>query len=368
MKILVFSSYFYPHKGGSEKYVYEIYRRLIKNKIKVDIFTSNTEGSLEYENIKGLRIYRVPCYNILGDTYPIPKPINSFKLLKKLAKNNYDFVNTQTRFWISSFYGYLFSKLTKTKLIHTEHGSRHTEFNNLLLKFFGAIYDHLIGSIIIKSASKNIGVSQASCDFAKHLGAKKTYLVPNGINITKFKIKKTNLKRKLGIPNYYKIITFIGRLIYAKGIQDLIYVFQKIKKKYPKTKLLIVGEGNYKNELRKLSNNEDIMFLGQRSENDIVDILNITDIFVNPSYSEGLPTSVLEAAAVGVPIIATDVGGTKEIIKNNKRNILIKPNKKDLLNSIFRILKNNRFNKKIMNENFPYDWTKIKKKFIRYLK
>ena len=134
-RILVFASYFYPHKGGSEKYIYELYRRLVKDKnFDVDIFTNNTEDVSEFEKLDGLNIYRVSCYHILGRTYPIPKPFPSFRLLKRLSKNDYSFVNTQTRFWISSFYGYLFSKITKTKLIHTEHGTRHTEFDSFFVK------------------------------------------------------------------------------------------------------------------------------------------------------------------------------------------------------------------------------------------
>jgi len=330
-KILVFASYFLPHKGGAEKYIYELFRRLIKDGYEVDIFTSNTENVSNFEKIEGLNVYRVPCYHILGKTYPIPKPLPSIKLLRRLKKNNYDYINTQTRFWISSFYGYLFSKLARIRLIHTEHGTRHTEFDNPLIKKLAEIYDHTFGTWLIKSAWKNVGISKASCEFCKHLGARVTYLVPNGVDTSIFKKKKTDLKKRLGISNDYKIITFIGRLIYAKGVQDLISVFPKIKEKCPKTKLLIVGEGDYKQHLEKLSNKDrDIIFLGRRD--DIVDILNITNVFVNPSYSEGMPTSVLEAAAVGVPIVATDVGGTREVI-NDK---LIKP--KDLGGLLYNLL------------------------------
>ena len=141
-KILVFASYFLPHKGGAEKYIYELFRRLIKDGYEVDIFTSNTENVSNFEKIEGLNVYRVPCYHILGKTYPIPKPLPSIKLLRRLKKNNYDYINTQTRFWISSFYGYLFSKLARIRLIHTEHGTRHTEFDNPLIKKLAEIYEN----------------------------------------------------------------------------------------------------------------------------------------------------------------------------------------------------------------------------------
>lgn len=66
-----------------------------------------------------------------------------------------------------------------------------------------------------------------------------------------------------------------------------------------------------------------ILFLGEKSQEQIVEILSITDIFVNPSYSEGLPTSVMEAAGIGLPIVATDVGGTRQIIEARKTGLLV---------------------------------------------
>ena len=183
-------------------------------------------------------------------------------------------------------------------------------------------------------------------------------MVPNGVDTSIFKKKKTDLKKRLGIPSDYKIITYVGRLIYAKGVQDLISVFPKIKEKCPKTKLLIVGEGDYRGELEKLGNKDkDILFLGQRD--DIVDILNITDVFVNPSYSEGLPTTVLEAAAVGVPIVATDVGGTREIISNAS---LINDTK-GLLKKVLDLLNGSIY----FNYNVS-DWNKINNIFETILK
>ncbi len=115
------------------------------------------------------------------------------------------------------------------------------------------------------------------------------------------------------------IITFVGRLIEAKGVQDLIeaychLIFPKI---HPKLELWIIGDGNYRKQLEaQAANCPSIKFLGEQSHNIVMEYLKQTDIFVNPSYSEGLPTSVLEAASLGLPIVATDVGGTREIIEH----------------------------------------------------
>ena len=106
------------------------------------------------------------------------------------------------------------------------------------------------------------------------------------------------------------------RQVYAKGAQDLISALKDIDSDF---KLLIVGDGPYKEELERIASQHQslenkIEFLGYKTGTEIPEILKQTDIFVNPSYSEGLPTSVMEACAAGCATIATDVGGTNEII------------------------------------------------------
>ena len=328
-RILIFAAYFYPHVGGYEKIVYELSRRLVQRGYEIDILTCNTERALSYEELDGIHIYRLPSWNALNSLYPIPKPCpTSFKILRGLLRKNYDVINTQTRFFITSFLGLIFAKLKRTPLVHTEHGARHSIVPNKVIDLISRAYDHSIGALIVKSARRNIGVSEAACEFLKHLGAANAQVIYNGIDTSIFKREDTNYRQKLGISNDAVIITFVGRLIYAKGMQDLISAFPRIKDTAPNAKLLIVGDGPYRAELEKLAHQtgcaSSILFLGQRNQDEVIDVLSATDIFVNPSYSEGLGISVMEAASIGLPIIATDVGGTREIITTDKTGILVK--------------------------------------------
>ncbi len=329
-RILIFAAYFYPHVGGYEKIVYELSRRLVQRDYEIDILTCNTERALAYEELDGIHIYRVPSWNALNSVYPIPKPCpTSFKILRRLLSKNYDVINTQTRFFVTSFLGLIFAKLKRTPLVHTEHGARHSIVPNKVIDLISRAYDHSIGALIVKSASRNIGVSEAACEFLKHLGATTIQLVHDGIDTTIFKKKEdTNYRQKLDIRNDAVVTTFVGRLIYAKGVQDLISAFAKIQDTAPEVKLLIVGDGPYRANLENLAHQTDcassIFFLGQKNQDEVIDVLSATDIFVNPSYSEGLGISVMEAASVGLPIIATDVGGTREIITTDKTGILVK--------------------------------------------
>jgi glycosyltransferase involved in cell wall biosynthesis len=370
-RILIFAAYFYPHVGGYEKIVYELSRRLVQRGYDIDILTCNTERALAYEELAGIHIYRLPSWNALNSVYPIPKPYpTSFKILRRLLHKNHDVINTQTRFFITSFLGLIFAKLKRTPLIHTEYGARHSIVPNKVVDLISRAYDHSIGALIVKSARRNIGVSEAACEFLKHLGATDIQLIHNGIDTTTFKKKEdTNYRQKAGISNDALVITFVGRLIYAKGVQDLVSAFSKIKDTAPEVKLLIVGDGPYRAELEKLAQQTDchssILFLGQRNQDEVIDVLSATDIFVNPSYSEGLPTSVMEAASIGLPIIATDVGGTGEIIADYKTGILIKAaNTSQLEQKLRELLTNTQLrgelgaNARIFVEQ-KFNWEKI---------
>lgn len=328
--ILIFAAFFYPHMGGVEKYTYELSARLVQRGHRVDIVTCNTEGVSCYEEMDGIHVYRLPTWNVLDASYPIPKPSpTSFRILRKLTNQEYDIVNTETRFFINSLLGLIFAKVKRLPLTHTELGAGHSVRSNKVVDLISRTYDHTIGSLIVKSARVNIGLSQAVCEFLGHLGARNIQLVHNGIDTVAFRQQNANFRRELGIADEVCLITFVGRLIYAKGVQDLISAFPDVKKVASDAELLIVGDGAYRSELETLTLKtgyaQNIRFLGERPLTEIVKILNATDIFVNPSYSEGFPTSVLEAAAISKPIVATDVGGTKEIIKNGETGLLIQP-------------------------------------------
>jgi glycosyltransferase involved in cell wall biosynthesis len=329
--MLVFAAYFHPHVGGHEKIVYELSRRLVQKGYQIDILTCNTERTLAYEELDGIHIYRLPCWNALNSTYPVPRPCpTSFRILCRLLRKDYDVINTQTRFFVTSFLGLIFAKLKRTPFVHTEHGTRHTIVRAEVMDLISRAYDHSIGTLVVKSARRNIGVSEAACEFLRHLGATNIQLEHNGIDIDVFKKKEDpDCRDKLGISNGAVVVTFVGRLIYAKGVQDLIVAFSRTKTIALDTKLLIVGDGPHRVTLEALGHQticeDDILFLGQKNQAELIEILSATDIFVNPSYSEGLPTCVMEAASIGLPVIATDVGGTREVIVDHQTGLLIKP-------------------------------------------
>jgi len=369
MKILIFTGYFYPHVGGYEDHIFQFVENLSKNNIKMTILTTNIPKSKEYEKInENFDIYRIPAMDSLKKTYPIFVPNKKFfKIWKKLRKENWDIIMTRTRFFTTSFLGLVFSKLSKTPLIHVEHGSYHSVLNNKLVDILSRIYDHTIGTLIIKNSKLNIGISKSACNFLKHLGAKNPILIYRGLDI-----KNIKYKSRKEIKN----LIYVGRLIYAKGVQDLIIAFSELNNS--NLKLTLVGEGSYRIYLedlvKKLNLQDKVFFVGEKTKKEVIEFLLKSDLFINPSYSEGLPTSVLEAGMVGLPVIATDVGGTKEVIIHEKTGLLIKEkDSNELKNAINFMIKNKKQREtyqknlcKFVKNNF--DWEEIIVKWKKLLK
>lgn len=137
--------------------------------------------------------------------------------------------------------------------------------------------------------------------------------------------------RKLGIFTF----VFVGRLVRDKGINELVEAFERLNKEYPKTRLLLVGcqepelDPLKPETIAKIDNDKNIEAVGQQS--DVRPWLAASDTFVFPSYREGFPNVVIEAGAMGLPSIVTDINGSREIIIEGKNGTIIAPCDDDAL-------------------------------------
>lgn len=328
--LAVFSALFVPYKGGYVHSLQGLLTHLAKENVQILVITSQIqkEDALE-ETTAYCRILRIPCWNprALNQSFPIPKPtFTTVKQLWRILTNEpIDIISTQTRFFIHAWLGLFFSFIRRKPLIHTERGGYHPQLASPILKKFALLIDHTLGTWVVRHAIVAIGVSQAATDFCKHLGARSAVRIPNGIDIEDWR-RPPSIKDDSPLPHDAIVITYVGRMIQGKGVQDLVEAFANLNN--PRVQLLLAGDGPYRLELQRRiyeKKIERVHFLGECSIKKIHAILHRTQIFVNPSYSEGLPRSVLEAAAVGVPIIATNVGGTFELFPRNALDYLLPP-------------------------------------------
>ncbi len=163
----------------------------------------------------------------------------------------------------------------------------------------------------------------------------------NGIDVEYFSnqtidIKSIdNLKTTLSINSDDVVFTFVGRLVKDKGINELISAFKKLSEKHQNIKLLLVG--TFESELdpleadtiKEIDTNINIISVGWK--NDVRPYFAVSDILAFPSYREGFPNVVMQAGAMGLPSIVTDINGCNEIIKDNINGIIIPPKNEERL-------------------------------------
>jgi len=170
--------------------------------------------------------------------------------------------------------------------------------------------------------------------------------VVNGLDIEDLANYQTNngqLKDELVVPDNHKVVGTVARFTEQKGLKYFIKAIKNIKAEFPKSYFIIVGDGTKKDELVASAKGEgvyeDILFTGYRD--DAISLMSVFDVFVLPSLWEGMPFSLLEAMAMKIPAVATDVFGNRELVVEGKTGLLIEPrNSEAISRAVTTLLKN----------------------------
>lgn len=305
--------------------------------------------------------------------YNISNMIRSYKQMKKILKNNeYTFIHTHTPIAsvISRVAAKQFRKKNHMKVIYTAHGFHF--YKGAPKKSWVIFYP--IEKYLSKYTDVLITINKEDYDRAKkYFNMKKLYYVPGiGINLNEFIDNDAFCydRKDFGIDNDDILLISVGELNKNKNHEIVIKALGEISN--PKIHYMIVGKGslenNLKNLARKLNLSDKVHFLGFR--NDIKELLKISDIFIFPSFREGLSVSLMEAMASGLPCIVSNIRGNTDLIIDGKGGYLINPmdiigfsNKiKCMDNSILRSSMGT--NNKLLIKHFSKDIVKRKMKNI----
>lgn len=178
----------------------------------------------------------------------------------------------------------------------------------------------VLETIILRYMAKRVmavGYSTAQAH-QKRLGHQKIIAIPNALELipTTTEEERKNIRMELVGDLETEVIISVGRLVPQKGYNDLLLAFSSVVKKYPRSRLLIAGDGPLLDALSKLKNElgiaEKVLFLGSR--NDVPRLLAASDLYVNSSHWEGLSVAILEAMAAGLPVVATNVSDTPQVV------------------------------------------------------
>jgi glycosyltransferase involved in cell wall biosynthesis len=329
---------FLPHVGGIEKVVNEQSKRLQKRNFSPLIVTNRIDTPKHYI-VDGVP---VECYESLntgfrlGIPYSIPT-VPSFPTFLKAIKSS-KIVHAHGHPYLTSLIAAKLAKLCNKPFILTQHNT-FIDYNNVF-DHVERLNDLTVGKQNLNDADKIIAISNATKDYVLRLGAKpsKIKVIYNGVDLARFRPivgRREEMRRKLGITQNAIVVLTVRRLVYKNGVDTLIDTANIAVKKNPRILFLVVGKGpdmeSVKLQLAHLGIEANFRLTGFVSDQDLPSYYNVADLFVLPSKSgEGLPLVALEAMACGLPVIATDVGGIREILMEDYGK-LVAPNQPELL-------------------------------------
>lgn len=377
MRILIFSPYYPPHVGGLEAHAKELNDELCQKGLMVEVFTPQLpSNAMAHERAGLVTITRFPAFEIIPN-YPLPKFWHPafWQILVGIKKTKPDIIISHTRFFITSLMALATAKLKKIPWVHIEHGSDFVHLNSTFFRTIARFFDHTFGVMVLKSASTIVAVSQASAAFIRKISGQDSIVIHRGFDRNYLTAFKPNTKIQTEYADAVRI-AYIGRLIDGKGVIDLLRAVERIRQR--NIHCFIVGDGPLRGDIESFIQENGleqiVTITGYLPFHEAMEIAAASDIVVNPSYTEGLPTVVIEAGLLGKAIVASDVGGTGEIVTNGVNGFLFKPADVESLVSKLEMLIDdpelrNRMGiaARAYNEE-KFDWKRGIKKFIEIFK
>lgn len=287
--------------GGVEAVIMNYYEHIDRNQIQFDFVVHNNSPVDITEKVEAMggKVYKVTPYtkNVFAFMYDI------YKIIKK---NHYTIVhsNMNTLSAFSLFAAWMAG--VPVRILHNHSTSVPSETKRNIMKMVLRPFAKLF-------ANKYLACSRLAAEwmYGKNCVASgKVTIIHNAIDLKKYAFdqdKRDRIRKKLGIENKF-VIGHVGRFMYQKNHEFLIDVFSEVAKSEPNVVLLLIGDGPLKSQIMQKVKNlyieDKVHFLGLRF--DVQDLYNAMDLFVLPSYYEGLPVVGIEAQANGLPIIVSE--------------------------------------------------------------
>ena len=375
MKILMLTWEYPPRVvGGISRVVYDLSHRLIKDGHEVTVVTYRDGEVPYYEDDKGVKVHRVDNYMIQPNNFIDWILQLNFNMVERASQ----IIAEQGKFDVIHAHDWLVANAAKTlkhsfdipivATIHATEAGRNSgirEPNQKYINDTERMLTYEANEVIVNS---NYMKSEVQRLFG--LPFEKINVVPNGVNLNKFTgmDRDYSFRRKYAMDNE-KIILFMGRLVYEKGVQNLIAAMPKVLASYHDAKLVIAGKGGMLDELKAqadyLGISNKVYFAGYMNGKDVERMYKAADISVFPSTYEPFGIVALEGMLAERPIVVSDAGGLGEIVEHRvtgMKSYCGNPN--SIADSILELLFNPELcdnivkNAKIkVKEN--YNWQKI---------
>jgi glycosyltransferase involved in cell wall biosynthesis len=322
--LLLINYEFPPLGGGAGTATLNIARELARFDADVTVLTSAFRGLPREEYLHGYRVIRIPTLRRRKDrcsifemiVFIISAAIFSVPIARK----------TRAQATIAFFsipcgpIAYLLKLLLRIPYIVSLRGGDVPGYLGQELAFF-----HKITAPITRLVWRNAAHVVANSDGLQRLACRSVpdtqiAIVPNGVDYEKFVPGKGNVHPVLSL-------LFVGRLHMQKGLDSLLRALHRLAPEYRNYRLSIVGDGPERDTLAHLARDlqlaDKIDFLGWVDRDRIPEIYAAADAFLFPSRDEGMPNAVLEAMAAGLPILATRISGSEELVVDRENGLLV---------------------------------------------
>ena len=255
-----------------------------------------------------------------------------YDLYKFFNNNSFDVVHVHTP--IAAMVGRLAAFLARVPLvIYTAHGFYFHDDMTPVKKFFYVFLEFGFGLITDVVFTQSDEDAQSAVRF-KIASKDDVYAIGNGVDVKTFSPMEENntghLRETLGIPNDAFVIGMICRLVKEKGVEEFLEAAREIKSENENCYFLLIGERQVHDHAEGVdasirfsqkSLGKNLILTGYRS--DIPQLLSTMDLYVLPSWREGMPRSIIEAMMMGLPVLATDIRGSREEVIPNQTGLLV---------------------------------------------
>jgi len=335
-------------KGGSAENTFLTLKGLDKSRYEVSLIAGPVEDPSQDRRKQieesGVSYIQVPqLRRNINFFFDFPALLKIRRLLKR---DKPDIVHTHTS--KAGLLGRLAARLAGIpSIIHTPHG-------HVFFGYFGALKTKmfvLLEKLASRITDKIIALTpREKADYLRYKVAEedKLVVIPSGIELHKCqyppKEERSKLRRELGIPDRSAVVGTAGRLVPVKGPGFLLQAVGQVISEHPDTYLVFAGDGPLRKNLAKDAVDrglaKKIIFTGWRD--DMARVLSVFDVFCLPSLNEGMGRVLVEAMALGKPVVASDAGGIPDLIIPGKNGILVPPQDPEELARQIRFLIENR--------------------------
>ena len=319
--------YFYPRLAGGELVSWKLANALSQRGHKLYVVTSRIKNTNEHENINGIEIFRPFHGGAASSIAELPGRVffspRLFLFLKQFLKQHhmdiiYNYAYTPT---IATAHLGASRHIPVITAVHSFGGTIWFELTNPFLATFNYLHE-----VFVLHFGKHDAVICPSREVGKkvqHHTKARVFTIPNSLDVDEIEqVKQTvdtqSIRQSLGIEKGEQFLLFVGSLSRVKNVYGLVRILGKSNLKF---KLVLIGEGPERSRIEKLVKEVGlegrVVILGQKPHRETLGMMKSCDVLILPSKAEVFPGVVIEALALGRPVIATAVGGIPEIKSAN---------------------------------------------------